>query len=219
LLRELDFELIRHPQNKETVDFKSEIETREAMLSEENPDHAIHGELAYFYNQYTNENEKADQHIQIALKKFPVSSSSLTTHALIQRRTPLWLRFLTSPILTITKPKQIPHREVSITGALFILFLGLAFLSTLTFKDHAQSIAISMVFSLIGFLFISYTTLQAFFYLVTTEVYHQHDKISQLKGSLKAVHALPLSKRKLIVSSFTLLSWITLALLLYLLAK
>lgn len=218
LLRSLDFDLIRHPQNKDAVNLQAEIIKRENLTSKEKPDHAVHSELAYLYNQCEDETQKTQQHIEIALKKFPVEPSTIATYALIKRRSPLWLRVLTAPMLALTRTKQIPRNEVAAVGVFFIFLLILILLSPLLYKT-APWLSICAVFSLITTLFISYTSFQSFLYLTTTEIYHQHHKASLLKGSLKSIHQLPYKKRTIIICSLTLLSWYSLGTLLYLLTQ
>ena len=218
LLRALDFDLIRHPQNKQTVDYKSEIAMREALITEENLDHAIHGELAYFYNQYTEEEEKAKFHSEIALKKFPVKPNTILTSALIQRKSPLWLRILTAPILALLRPKDIPRNEVAIAGFTFILLFSLVVFGQKIDSSSPWIVQWAM-FGIISMFFFSYTAYQAYLYLMTTEVYHQLDKTSLIKGSFESIHKLPITKRKLIICSLTFLSWVTLAALFYLLTR
>ncbi len=214
LLRSLDFEIIRHPLNKQEVDHQTEIHKRKNYLSSDSPDHAIHAELAYLYDQYTDENKKAQQHIETALQKFTENPGTIATYALIQRKSSIWLRALTAPMLALTRPKQTPLNDLVAVRAFFIILLGFILLSPLVYED-VPWLSMCTVFTFIISLFISYTSFQAFLYLITTEIYHQHNKTKLLKGALKSMHLLPYKKRIILICSLTLVSWCSLAALLY----
>jgi len=216
LLRNLEFDLIRHPQNKEAIDYQTEIDKRQKLIDSEKTDHTIHSELAYFYNRYTNQNDRAKYHIEESLKTYPVKTSTHITNGLIQRKSPLWLRILTAPVLALTRPKELPKNEVSAAG--FVCFTLLC-LATFGAKIDSSSpwITQAAIFSIIGIFFTSFTTYQAFLYLNITETYHQLDKTTLFKGSLKPIHQLPLTRRRLIIGTLTILSWLSLTGIIYLL--
>ena len=218
ILRNLDFDLKRHTQNKHPIDYKAEISKREELLNLEATDHTVHSELAYFYNKYTNDVDKAKHHIEESLKHYPVKTSTHMTNAIIQRKRPFWLRILTSPVLSLTRPKELPKNEVATAGFVCFALLCLTAFGSKIDSDSPWITQIA-IFSIIGMFFVSYTSYQAFLYLKVTESYHQLEKTSLFKGSFQSLHKLPLAKRTWIISILTVSSWLSLGAIFYLLVR
>ncbi len=217
LLSVLNFNLIRHPANKEPVDFEAEIKTRKEQLETKPENHITHAQLAYLYNRFTNKSDLAEHHIHQAVSNDPTSVTDpqiQETSMLIQRKKNFWLRILTAPAQSIIRPTQIDKNEVAAVGIAMISLITFA-----TFGNQHPWMIRAGIFGLIALFFCSYTANLAFQYLVRTENYHRTNQTSLLKEPFLQIHLLPFKKRTPIIISLTLLSWIILGLFLYFLTR
>ena len=212
LLSILRFNIIRHPANKETVDHDAEISARKEQLLSDSENYITHAQLAYLYNRFTKEFDLAEKHVQKALNANPADPQIQETAMLIQRKKTLWLRILTAPAQSFTRPDQIDKKEINWVGVVFLSLILVA-----TFGKEDPWMIYFGVFSLIALLFCSYTANLAFQYLARTEVFHRLGKTSLLKAPFRSVHCLPFQKRALVICSLTAMSWIVLGASLYLL--
>lgn len=214
LLSTLNFNIIRHPLNKTPIDADTEITSRLNLL-EKNPKNPItHSQLAYLYNRFTTKNDLAEKHIQTALADNPTDPQSQETSTLIRRKKKLWLRILTAPAQALTRPQQIHKTEVAIVGLVFIALIILA-----SFGARHPWMARAGIFSIIAMFFCSYTANLSFQYLHSTEIIHQHCKISHFKAPFRTIHCLRYPKRRLLILTLTLISWAVLALTLFLITR
>lgn len=173
LLNQLGFALIRHPANKEPIDFQSEIASRKELIVDQPLNDVLHGQLAYLYNKFTKHSEQAEMHVQIALKHHPTDPQVQETAMLIQRKKNIWLRILTAPAQAFTRADQLDKNELAAVGLMLIAFLSIA-----AFGIREPWIIRFGILGLITAMFCSYTGNLAFQYLVTTEIIHRHGKTS-----------------------------------------
>ncbi|MGJ8656761.1 MAG: tetratricopeptide repeat protein [Akkermansiaceae bacterium] len=214
LLHKLQFDLIRHHANKEPVDHKSEISSRQELLITHPHNSATHAQLAYLYNHFTQESDLAQTHIQTALQHNPTDPQIQETSTLIHRKKNLWLRILTAPTLSLTRPHQISKNEVATVGLVVLALITIAIIG-----NHTPWIIRTAVFTIITIFFCSYTANLAYQYLHRTEIIHRHGKTSHFKAPYLNIHLLPFPKRRLIIVTLTILSWAALALSLFLITR
>ena len=214
LLSLLDFDLLRHPNYKKPVDSDIEINSRLKLLEKNPESHITHAHLAYLFNKFTNKPDLAEQHLKIAIQHLPSNPQVQEAAILIRRKHKLGVRLLTAPAQALTRPQQLSKNELAAVGITVIFLIALTALGS----SHPSFIRYG-IFSIITLFFCSYTSNQAFQYLTTTEVFHEAEKTSLIRGDYSHIHCLPYPKRRMLVITTTLLSWAALALCLYLLTR
>lgn len=214
LLNALRFDLIRHPANKEPIDVESEITARKNLIVAQPLNYIPHGQLAYLYNKFTKESDQAEMYVQLALKHHPTDPQIQETAMLIQRKKNIWLRILTAPAQSFTRPDQLDKNELAAVGLMLIAFLSIA-----AFGIREPWMMRFGVLGLIVVMFCSYTANLAFQYLLSTEIIHRHGKTSLFKEPSRNIHCLPFQKRALVIATLTLIAWVIFGLFLYLLTR
>lgn len=213
-LREMEYSLIRHPSHKQPIDYASEIISCREHLAVF-PQHAhSHAQLASLYHRYTDDSELAEKHITIALESDLHHLFFQETSMLIQRENNFYLRMLTAPVMSLTRPEKMSKLDVV---AVWIITLAIIMFTIINRQNPWMLRA--GIFTLIAIYFSSYTGSLAFQYLSYTERFHQLGKTSLLGGMNRNIHCLPYTKRFLLISIFTLSAWMMLAAFLYFLTR
>ncbi len=213
-LTDLRTKLLSHPKNKDKIDYEAQLLAHEKTLAQDPEYDMAHYSLAELHLKHTKKYDLAEKHIRTALQKDPGDTDYQKILMRVVRKKNLWLRLLSSPAELFTSIEE-KDKEDFVGIIVIVVFLAAVAL----LSNNNPYLLRFLIFGLITFFMCSYTISKLYEYMTLTEVYHEMGKVARFKGPFRKIHRLPYQYRFVIFVILTLISWVVLALAIYLLIE